>query len=134
MAATTAATIRNPPTHIHADGAYFFSVSGMLFYLRAGEIAAMPARHWLFVPLLLKQALTPVHLGIARVLDFEPCANGVIGEIRRCRVLCHDALEIHFADTLENGYARSINLVSIVQSRMRSLPGSQARATKPCDR
>ena len=49
------------------------------------------------MPLLLEQFVTSYHLGIARIFDFVPGADGVVRKIRCGLVLCHDAFKVHFA-------------------------------------
>jgi len=61
----------------------------------------MPAWHWLTVSLPLEEFVTSRHLGIARILDFVPGGNGMIGEIGRGRLLRDDSFEVHFADPVK---------------------------------
>ena len=60
----------------------------------------MPTWDGLFVAFALKSFVTPYHLGIARIFDFVPSADGVVRKIWCGLVFCHDALQVHLAHSL----------------------------------
>jgi hypothetical protein len=75
----------------------------------------MPARDRLHVPLLLEQFVTSYHLGVARIFDFVPSADGVIREIWRGRMFRNNTLEVHFAHLIKECDTRSAHVIGVVQ-------------------
>jgi hypothetical protein len=75
----------------------------------------MPAWNRFVVPFLLEQFVPSSHLGIVRIFDFVPSADGVIREIWRGRMFRNNTLEVHFAHLIKECDTRSAHVIGVVQ-------------------